>query len=210
MEGPPQNHDMGRAQLLQAGRQQVQFAQPARVGWVVGVQQAGQIHAFVAQAAAVGVGRIVEMGADGDQAALVPIRQGGLIRPGCFQSAPAQIRVVHPQDGGPVPCFFINIGQRAQIGALAEIGELPGDNAPFRGGGKALEILQHRPRGGIGARVGGVGVGAGISGAGKKREAQGQRLDFARAKFFASAQLVKQAMPPAGIKAWVHAGISFS
>ena len=70
MERPPEDHDAGTVQLLQSGGHDVEFLHPAVVCLVTGREDLLQVHALVAQAAALGIGRVVKVGRDGDQAAL--------------------------------------------------------------------------------------------------------------------------------------------
>jgi hypothetical protein len=67
-------------EYLQTGSDEVQFLHPARMRLPFRCEQSVQVNALVPLAAALGIGWIVKVGADADQAALVPIPDGGLVR----------------------------------------------------------------------------------------------------------------------------------
>jgi len=65
-------------------------------------QQGFQVNALVAQAAALGIGRVVKVGTEGDQTALVPVLDGGLVRRFVGEAAVLEIGVIGSQEGGPL------------------------------------------------------------------------------------------------------------
>ena len=145
VERPPEHHHPGLLQFLQASGQQVQFLHPAPVRFRVRLEQVLHVHALVAQPAALRVGRVVEVRADRDQAALLPIIDAGLVGHLEGEAAPAEVRVVHADHGRPVPGLVVDPFHQPQLRPVAEIGELAGHDPFVRPGRPGRGSSSGRP-----------------------------------------------------------------
>jgi hypothetical protein len=141
---PPQHHDARRLELQQALRNQIELLHPAFVRVRAFFEQVRDIDALVAQAAALGIGRVVHVGHDGHQTALPPVldrrRIGDLRR----DAAPAKVGIVGAHQRGPLSRRLVNPLHDPEIGPIAKICELPGHDPAAGPARQRIEVLQHR------------------------------------------------------------------
>jgi hypothetical protein len=144
VERPPQDHHARRFELQQSVRDQIELLHPALVRVRPFLEQVRDIDAPVAQTAALGIGRIVHVGHDAHQAALLPILdRRGIGDLGC-DAPPSKVRIVGPQQCGPLARGLVNPFHDPEVRAVAKIRELPGNNPGIGLARERIEILQHR------------------------------------------------------------------
>src|ERR1035441_5382891 len=105
---------------------------------IVWCEQAVQINSLVPLTTTFGIGRIVKVGADGDQATLVPILDGGLVRRFEGKAAALVIDIVGSHERGPLAGLLVNLVRELQGGPAARARELAGYQSLIRSGAKAL------------------------------------------------------------------------
>src|ERR1039458_5976832 len=105
-------------------------------------EQAVQVNSLVPLTATFGIGRIVNVGADGDQATLVPILDGGLVRRSESKAAALVIDIVGSHERGPLAGLLLNLVREPQGGPEARTSELAAHQSLILTGAKALKIVR--------------------------------------------------------------------
>src|ERR1039458_8701417 len=104
---------------------------------IVWCEQAAQINSLVPLTATFGIGRIIKVGADGDQATLVPILDGGLVRRFEGKAAALVIDIVGSHERGPQAALPVNLVREPQGGPAAHTRELAGHQSLIPSGANA-------------------------------------------------------------------------
>ena len=108
MKRPPQHHHARRLQFEQSLGDQIELLHPALVRVRPFLEQVRDIDAFVAQTAALGIGRVVHVGHDAHQSALLPVLDRGGIGDLGRDAPTAKVRIVGAHQRGPLARRLVN------------------------------------------------------------------------------------------------------
>ena len=122
--------------------------------------------------AALGVGRVVEVGGNGDQSALPGVLDGHAVDGLVLQAALGEVGVVQADHRRPVARLLVDLLAQRQLGGRAAIGELPGEQPLVGPLGELFQVIEDGPSLGVGLRVGGF-QGKGRCSSGRQQQGEG-------------------------------------
>ena len=140
---PPQHHHARILEFEQSVRYKIKFPNPALVRVRPFLEQVCDIDALVAQAAALGIGRIVHVRHNAHQPALLPVLDRGGIGGLSRYTSPSKVCVVSPHQRRPLVRQFVNPIHDPKVRTVSEIRELPGNYPIVSLARQRIEIFQH-------------------------------------------------------------------